>query len=377
MNIKIDKKDDIVLKILHYFITEEDYKPVIINGLDNEIWLENMEKDLKLIRINNNYIHNEEQLKVDTFKAKNIMNSIKKTTFSINMNMLNLLLDVREDVKVTESKNMETVIVDKINDFKKNKVVEEFFPKVKNSVLSDKMDPIEFFKLTEDMNLKTIKNEKKLAKIFSPKKPTVTYSLIVINVVIFMLLRVLDSDGSLFNLFVNFKPLVKSGQIYRLVTSMFLHYDVIHLLFNMVALYNLGPQVERYYGKKRFILIYFISGILASIFSCVFMNNNTTSAGASGAIFALFGCIIYFSYYYRATIQGVLRSQIMPTLVINMLLPIFIPGIGVAAHIGGFIGGLLMAMAIGIGDKSRKNDEINGVVVLIAIFVFMIYMLMR
>ena len=192
-----------------------------------------------------------------------------------------------------------------------------------------------------------------------------------------MLLRVLDSDGSLFNLFVNFKPLVKSGQIYRLVTSMFLHYDVIHLLFNMVALYNLGPQVERYYGKKRFILIYFISGILASIFSCVFMNNNTTSAGASGAIFALFGCIIYFSYYYRATIQGVLRSQIMPTLVINMLLPIFIPGIGVAAHIGGFIGGLLMAMAIGIGDKSRKNDEINGVVVLIAIFVFMIYMLMR
>ena len=63
MNIKIDKKDDIILKILHYFITEEDYKPVIINGLENEIWLENMENDLQLIRINTNYIHNDEQLR--------------------------------------------------------------------------------------------------------------------------------------------------------------------------------------------------------------------------------------------------------------------------------------------------------------------------
>ena len=78
MNIKINKKDDIMLKILHYFITEEDYKPVIINGLDNEIWLENMENDLKLIRINTNYIHNEEQFKSDIFKVKTIMKSIKR-----------------------------------------------------------------------------------------------------------------------------------------------------------------------------------------------------------------------------------------------------------------------------------------------------------
>ena len=67
MNIKINKKDDIIMKILHYFITEEDYKPVIINGLDNEIWLENMEKDLQLIRLNTNYIHNSEQLKNDMY----------------------------------------------------------------------------------------------------------------------------------------------------------------------------------------------------------------------------------------------------------------------------------------------------------------------
>ena len=127
MNIKINKKDDIILKILHYFITEEDYKPVIINGIQNEIWLENMEKDLKLIRINNNYIHNDEQLKNDMNKAKSIMKTIKKNTFSFNMNMLNLLLDTGENVKGFSDKNIETVKVSKINDFKKK--VEKTFTK--------------------------------------------------------------------------------------------------------------------------------------------------------------------------------------------------------------------------------------------------------
>ena len=375
MNIKIDKKDDIVLKILHYFITQEDYRPVIINGLNNEIWLENMEKDLKLIRINNNYIHNEEQLKVDTYRAKSIMKSIKKSTFSINMNMLNLLLDVREDVNVIDNKNIETIKIDKINDFKKNKVVSEFFPKVKDSVLNDKMDPTEFFKLTEDMNQKTIKNEKKLAKIFSPKKPTLTYLLIAINVVMFLISNIYDQTGSIEFMLSNVRSEVKAGQIYRLFTCMFLHADIIHLFLNMYALYTVGPQVERYYGKLRFSFIYLVSGLLGSLFSCVFMKANVYSLGASGAIFGLFGSIAYFTYYYRATIQGLMRSQIIPVILVNLSLGFLISGIDIMAHIGGLIGGMLMSMAIGIGDKGRKSDEINGLIVLILLFVFMSYLL--
>ena len=118
MNIKIDKKDDIILKILHYFITEEDYKPIIINGVDGEIWLENMQSDLKLIRINSNYIHNEEQLKNDTLKAKAIMKRKKKSTLSFKMNMLNLLMDTGESVKLIDNKNIETIKVEKITDVK-------------------------------------------------------------------------------------------------------------------------------------------------------------------------------------------------------------------------------------------------------------------
>ena len=376
MNIRIDKKDDIVLKILHYFITEEDYKPVIINGLDNEIWLENMEKDLKLIRINNNYIHNNEQLKADIYKANNIMKSIKKSTLSFNMNMLNLLLDTGDSVQTINVKNIETIKIDKITDFKKNKVVSEFFPKVKNSILNEKVDPVEFFKLTEDMNQKTMRNERKLAKIFSPKKPTITYALIAINIAIFLCTFLFDQAGEYTFLLANNKVFVRSGEFYRLITCMFLHSDVIHLGFNMYALYVLGPQVERYYGKYRFLLIYFVSGMLGSLFSCVFMSETSLSIGASGALFGLLGSIAYFTYYYRATLQGLLRSQIVPVILINLCLGLFIPNIDIFAHLGGLIGGILISMAIGIGDKGRKTDEINGLIVLILMIAFMVYMLL-
>ena len=68
--------------------------------------------------------------------------------------------------------------------------------------------------------------------------------------------------------------LVASGEFYRLFTCMFFHADLLHLIFNMYALYILGTRVERYYGSKRYIVLYLISGLVASLFSCVFNNIN-------------------------------------------------------------------------------------------------------
>lgn len=375
MNIKINKKDDIILKILHYFITEEDYKPVIINGLDNEIWLENMENDLKLIRINTNYIHNEEQFKSDIFKVKTIMKSIKRNTLSFKMTTLNLLLDTGDNVSIIDNKNIETIKIDGLDDFKKNKFVKEFFPKVKETDFNDKVDPVEFFKLTEDMNQNTMKKEKKLEKIFSPKKPVVTYILIVLNLMVF-LYGVLHGNNELINMFGNNYELVQNGEFYRLFTCMFVHADILHILFNMIALYSIGPVVERYYGKSKFLLIYLVSGLLGSIFSGVFMTADSISIGASGAIFGLLGSICYFTYYYRATLQGILRGSIMPVIIINLVIGFLSSSIDLSAHIGGLIGGILISMAIGIGDKHRKSDQINGLVVLVLMAAFLIYMMM-
>ena len=318
------------------------------------------------------------QLKNDMYKVKTVMRSIKKTTLSLRMNVLNLLLDINDDVDMSntkEFKHVETIKIENVLDFKKNKVVSSFFPNVKKNILNDKMDPIDFFKLTDDMNKKTIKNEKKLAKIFSQKKTVITYLFIVLNVMMYLFSVVFPGLSSMFS---STYLGIKAGQIYRMFTSMFFHGNIIHLICNMYALYMIGPQVERYYGKRRFAFIYLVSGMLGSVFSCTFMSEvvaaNGGSLGASGAIFGLLGSIGYFSYYYRATLQDSLRNSVTPVIVSNLLLSVMVPGIDFWGHIGGLIGGLLTSMVIGIGDKGRKSDQINGGIVLVLMFAFMIYM---
>ena len=92
-NVVIDKKDEIVMKLIHYFVTNENYKPVIVNGIQNEVWLENLDNEIPLIRININYIHNDEQLLLDERKADVIRKTIKKKTYSLKMNLLNILVN--------------------------------------------------------------------------------------------------------------------------------------------------------------------------------------------------------------------------------------------------------------------------------------------
>ena len=76
----IDKKSEIVMKLLHYFITEKDYNPVILQGADNEIWLENMDGEYRIVRIVSNHIHNDEQLAFDAFRTRRVVKKIKKKT---------------------------------------------------------------------------------------------------------------------------------------------------------------------------------------------------------------------------------------------------------------------------------------------------------
>jgi rhomboid protease GluP len=195
----------------------------------------------------------------------------------------------------------------------------------------------------------------------------------VINIMIFLYEII---NGSISSLFANnYIRVFTNHEYYRLLTSIFLHADIIHIACNMYALYVLGPIVERYYGKSKFLLIYFVSGLLGNLFSCLFMSELTYSLGASGALFGLLGSIAYFTYYYRATLQGFLRSQIIPTLLVNLAIGFMIPGIDISAHIGGLIGGILISMGIGIGDRGRNQDRINGIVVLILLIIAIVYLI--
>ena len=81
----VSKTDEIIMKLMHYFVTEENYTPIIVNGVKDEIWLENTENYYKIIRINANYIHNIEQYNYDLYKVKKIVAQVKKKTLSFKM----------------------------------------------------------------------------------------------------------------------------------------------------------------------------------------------------------------------------------------------------------------------------------------------------
>ena len=122
----IQKKDDIVMRLIHYFITEKNYTPIVVRGVKDEVWLENDEGPYRIIRINSNYIHNEEQYKMDMFKIKSVMKQIKKKTLALKMNALNIFLDVNDDVKIKEEKNIDSVVLKDIEG--KDKAIEIKIP---------------------------------------------------------------------------------------------------------------------------------------------------------------------------------------------------------------------------------------------------------
>ena len=208
------------------------------------------------------------------------------------------------------------------------------------------------------------------------KKPIITSILISVNVVIFMLMYSLG-DGSqntktLIDFGANYVKLTKAGEYYRLITSAFLHIGVIHLLLNMYSLYIVGTQIEYFYGKIKYLIIYIFSAIMGSLFTIVLSGSNTVAAGASGAIFGLLGSLLYFGYNYRGYIGNAIVGQIIPVILLNLFVGFTTPGIGNAAHIGGLIGGYIISMGLGF-DKENKISRINGIIISILLLGFMVY----
>ena len=226
------------------------------------------------------------------------------------------------------------------------------------------------FKITDDINVSNEKNNKKMEKIFSAKKPLITYLLIILCIVMFVLTGGGYSDNHLINLLVNSFDLVKSGQVFRLFTSMFVHFGIFHLFFNMYTLYIVGTRVEDFFGKTKYLLIYLISGICGSLLSISF-HPDAVSAGASGAIFGLFGSLLYFGYNYRGYIGAIVRSQILPLVIYNLLIGFFVSYIDVSAHIGGLIGGLFVSKMLGTIENKKYN--LSDIALFLVYFIFLIY----
>lgn len=367
--IVMDNKEKIVMRLVHYLITQENYTPIVVNGVKNEVWLENNEGPYKIVRINSNYIHNKEQYRFDIFKINNIAKQIKKKTLSLKVNVLNIFLDLNDDVKVSEVKNIDSISIKNDKELINNKLINNAFPSIKTGLIDDKDNVDLLINVTNDINEKTAKDNKVYESVFKPKKIIVTNVIITLCVLVYILQLF---NPKLLYLGANISDFVKMGEVYRIITCTFIHAGIIHLLCNMYSLYIIGSQLETFIGKARFIFVYIISAISGSLMSLIFTAG--ASVGASGAIFGLLGSLLYFGYHYRIYLGSVLKDQIIPIIILNILLGFMLPGVDNAAHIGGLIGGYLATVSVGIKNKSNRNEMINGIIVLVIYIAFLVYM---
>jgi membrane associated rhomboid family serine protease len=159
-------------------------------------------------------------------------------------------------------------------------------------------------------------------------------------------------------------PGIDNGGYYRLITAMFIHYGVLHLLMNMWALWILGRQLEAVLGRGRFLALYLLAGIGGNLAAYLF-SPNALSAGASTALFGLFA-----AYAIIVRRLGGSLSSVIPILVINLIITFAVPGISVAGHLGGLVTGAIVGAGLAYAPRNARNQvqiaTLAGVLILLA-----------
>jgi rhomboid protease GluP len=190
---------------------------------------------------------------------------------------------------------------------------------------------------------------------------------LITNIVIFVLMSLAGgttNEATLLAFGVKANTLIDSGQWWRFVTPVFIHIGLLHLLFNSYALWSVGQQVEKLYGSARFVLLYVVTGV-AGVAASYFYHPMAISAGASGAIFGLFGVLLVFGLRYRSTLPPffarAVGTGVLPVIVINLIIGFSIPAIDNSAHVGGLIAGAILAAIIPYEKPDTRRPPVFAV----------------
>lgn len=185
------------------------------------------------------------------------------------------------------------------------------------------------------------------------RKEPATIILIILNLFVFLMVELtgLSQDvGHMLDWGAVYPPLItENREVYRLFTSMFLHFGIEHLINNMLVLFVLGCRLERVIGHLNFVIIYFLGGIAGNVISLLLelkKMNWAVSAGASGAVFAVMGAMIFVVIRNKGRIADLSARQILLMALFSLYLGVASSGVDNAAHIGGLVAGFLFAFVL-------------------------------
>lgn len=182
------------------------------------------------------------------------------------------------------------------------------------------------------------------------KKEPVTVLFILLNILIFVIVDFTGGSENTVHMIAcgaAYPPLIlEEGETYRLFTCMFLHFGIYHIANNMLVLFVLGQRLEPVLGKVKFILVYLLGGLGGNIFSLLMETKKAeyaVSAGASGAVFAVMGAMLYVVIRNRGRIQDISVRQMMIMAGFSLYFGFTSTGVDNAAHVGGLVCGFILA----------------------------------
>lgn len=372
---------------LVYFFVKKQYRIIKLSTIPHEIWLESFQhKDVPLIRLVRYDVDWSSWLKRDIEYTSHVAMQLRKRHMKRSIQVLNVYVSAYPPVDdwewvvanvQTDHPHLQTVLLHSGNAIQALQQISEAVNEpVVLDAIAHEIDP---FLAAQHIQRKIFRLEKerreKEARVLEYGKPLFTYVLIGLQVLMFLVLEwkggstnpaVLIQYGAKFN------PLIKEGEWWRFITPIFLHIGFFHLFMNTMALYYLGMTVERLYGSWRFLFIYLLAGFFGTLGS--FLFTSSLSAGASGAIFGLFGALLYFGTVYRHLFFKTMGTNIIGLVVLNLGLGLLIPGIDNAGHIGGLIGGFLAASIVHLPrhrllSKQLMSFVFTSVVIAVCLYI--------
>lgn len=367
-------------RMVHSLITKDAYTLLHFDYDKNIVWLEKNERRLsKVIRISLQGFDWKNHLKQDMSQTLQLIATNKRFIRSKVVEFYNIYisshqpvdhwLDLKEPMTLNRRKNvtMRMFYFDRENFFDEynrlNEQVNITLDWIYDVPSEDYAEQfVSAFK--DQINKHIYQKREQERKIFTYGKPRLTYLLIGINVLIFMLVELSGSSTDIEHLIefgAKYNPYIIDGQWWRIISSMFLHIGIFHLIMNMLALYYLGHAVEGIYGTGRFFIIYMLAGIGGGLASFAFTIN--VSAGASGAIFGLFGALLFFGLIHKRLFFQTMGTNLLVIIGINLVFGFTVPQIDNSAHLGGLIGGFIAAAILHLPQQKHFIKQLGALLI--------------
>lgn len=355
-------------------IDEDKYEVLHINHQTDEMWLKKTHRrKATILRLSNRGFNWKNELKSDMARTFKVFESFQHRINSREIHIHNIYIStyppvdtwemLKEPVHFRKRKNVSMNMYyiseenkeDELQRLARN-IQHEGFEMLPKATVDEQESFVHMYKTELHTSIK--REQERIRKILFFGKPKLVYILIALNVFYYF---VIEFNGgstdpeTLIQYGAKYNPLIMEGEWWRIITSMFMHIGFFHLAMNMLALYYLGIAVEQIFGSKRYVFMYMFAGIGAGIAS--FALTTSISAGASGAIFGMFGVLLYFGLIHKKLFFQTMGSSILVIVVLNLIFGFTVPMVDNSAHVGGLITGFLAAAIIQL--PQQKNNRIR------------------